>query len=60
MYFSGFGNVPAVARRAELDVRHGDDKFQPLRLTITRYGLLRHHVFRLLVETCPNFPERLH
>ena len=50
------GMLLPSARRAELEVRRDDDKWNPLRSTEHRYGLLRRLLFRFLIETTPTFP----
>ena len=47
------------ARRVELEVRSDHDKRNPLPLTKGHCWLLRHLLFRLLVETFPRFLDGL-
>ena len=44
------------ARRAELEIRRDDDKWNPLRSTRNQCGFLRHLMFRLQVEASQDFP----
>ena len=47
------------ARTAELEVRRDDDKWSHLPLTRSHWGLQRHLLFLLSVETSPSFHEVL-